>query len=55
MISGKCLVLYNQETLCSKGGDKHFIDLLNKSCVENVKSEVERTLKSRIICSNDLH
>ena len=55
MTSGKCLVLYNQQRLCSKWGDRHFIDLLNKACVENVKSEVERTLKSRIICSNDLY
>ena len=30
-------------------GDRHFIDLLNKVRVENVDSEVERTLKSRII------
>ena len=30
-------------------GDRHFIDLLNKVRVENVDSEAERTLKSRII------
>ena len=36
-------------------GDKHFIDLLNKACVGNVKSEVKRTLKSRIMCSSDFH
>ena len=29
--------------------DRHFIDLLNKVRVGNVDSEVERTLKSRII------
>ena len=36
-------------------GDKHFIDLLNKVCVRNVDSEVEKRLKSRIICNSDLH
>ena len=30
-------------------GDKNFIDILNKVCVGNIYSEVERTLKSRII------
>ena len=36
-------------------GDKHFIDILNKVCVRNVDNESERALKSRIICSSDLH
>ena len=36
-------------------GDKHFLDILNKVRVWNIDSEVERTLKSRIICSSDLH
>ena len=35
--------------------DKHFINLLNKVRVANVDSKVERTLKSRIICSSDFH
>ena len=36
-------------------GDKNFIDILNKVCVGNADSEVERTLKWKIICSSDLH
>ena len=35
--------------------DRHFIEILNKVRVGNVDNEVERTLKSRIICSSDLH
>ena len=42
------------EVIQQRGG-KAFIDLLNKACVGNEKSEVERTLKSRIIWSSDLY
>ena len=38
-----------------QSGDKNFIDILNKVRVGNLDSEVERTLKLRIICSSDLH
>ena len=36
-------------------GDKHFIDILNKLRVGNVDSEVERALKTRIICISNFH
>ena len=36
-------------------GDKYFIDILNKICVGNVNTEVEKTFKSRIIRSSDLY
>ena len=52
MIYGDCLVLQSWQRSSDKG---HFIDILNKVHVGNVDSEVERTLKSRIICSSDLH
>ena len=36
-------------------GEKHFIKLLNKVRVTNVDDEIERQLKSRIICGRDVH
>ena len=36
-------------------GEKHFIKLLNKVRVTNVDDEIERQLKSRIICRRDLY
>ena len=36
-------------------GDKHFLDILNKVCVGNVDSEVERTFTLRIMYSSDLY
>ena len=50
-----CNVIFYQLCMSSKFLENFLRSLLSKVRLGNVDSEIERTLKSRVICSSDLH